>query len=75
MLCGSPQMLEDMRTVLEERGFDEGSSQRARHVRGREGLRRTLIASCVLLALGMPGDLRCTCGCVRLLCALRRNIL
>lgn len=26
MLCGSPQMLADMRTVLEERGFREGSS-------------------------------------------------
>jgi ferredoxin--NADP+ reductase len=25
MLCGSPQMLKDMRTVLEERGFVEGS--------------------------------------------------
>ena len=25
MLCGSPQMLKDMRAVLEERGFIEGS--------------------------------------------------
>jgi ferredoxin--NADP+ reductase len=25
MLCGSPQMLKDMRIVLEERGFIEGS--------------------------------------------------
>jgi ferredoxin--NADP+ reductase len=28
MLCGSPQMLEDMRRILEERGFNEGSSGR-----------------------------------------------
>jgi ferredoxin--NADP+ reductase len=28
MLCGSPQMLEDMRRILEERGFSEGSSGR-----------------------------------------------
>jgi ferredoxin--NADP+ reductase len=26
MLCGSPQMLKDMRLVLEERGFIEGSA-------------------------------------------------
>jgi len=26
MLCGSPQMLEDMKTILEDRGFIEGSS-------------------------------------------------
>jgi ferredoxin--NADP+ reductase len=26
MLCGSPQMLEDMRRIVEERGFREGSS-------------------------------------------------
>ncbi len=26
MLCGSPQMLEDMRRILDERGFTEGSS-------------------------------------------------
>jgi ferredoxin--NADP+ reductase len=26
MLCGSPQMLEDMKTLLEDRGFVEGSS-------------------------------------------------
>jgi ferredoxin--NADP+ reductase len=26
MLCGSPQMLADMRSILEERGFNEGSS-------------------------------------------------
>ena len=29
MLCGSPQMLRDMRTVLEALGFEEGSSSRA----------------------------------------------
>jgi ferredoxin--NADP+ reductase len=28
MLCGSPQMLEDMRRILQERGFNEGSSGR-----------------------------------------------
>jgi ferredoxin--NADP+ reductase len=28
MLCGSPQMLEDMRRILEESGFREGSSAR-----------------------------------------------
>lgn len=28
MLCGSPQMLEDMRRVLEERGFNEGANGR-----------------------------------------------
>jgi ferredoxin--NADP+ reductase len=28
MLCGSPQMLADMKTLLEERGFTEGSSGR-----------------------------------------------
>jgi ferredoxin--NADP+ reductase len=28
MLCGSPQMLEDMRRILEEGGFNEGSSGR-----------------------------------------------
>src|SRR5687767_7252699 len=28
MLCGSPQMLEDMRRILEESGFKEGSSGR-----------------------------------------------
>jgi ferredoxin/flavodoxin---NADP+ reductase len=28
MLCGSPQMLEDMRRILEERGFNEGASGR-----------------------------------------------
>jgi ferredoxin--NADP+ reductase len=26
MLCGSPQMLADMKSILEERGFVEGSS-------------------------------------------------
>jgi ferredoxin/flavodoxin---NADP+ reductase len=28
MLCGSPQMLEDMRRILEERGFKEGANGR-----------------------------------------------
>ena len=34
MLCGSLDMISDLKTMLEERGFDEGSQQQAIHLCG-----------------------------------------
>ena len=31
MLCGSPSMLEDLRVILEERGFNEGNHSEPGH--------------------------------------------
>ena len=43
MMCGSPAMLEELRQMFEARGFAEGSQQRARPFRDREGVRRAVI--------------------------------
>jgi NAD(P)H-flavin reductase len=44
MICGSPEMLRDLKHMLEARGFKEGNTT-ARRFRDRARLRRTMTAA------------------------------
>jgi ferredoxin/flavodoxin---NADP+ reductase len=42
MLCGSPQMLKSLKTLLEERHFKEGNTTTPRRLCGGAGFRRAV---------------------------------